>query len=141
MAIPVTPPSKKPFGNKKALSPILARTIPRAICPYSEKKLYAFECFKVWFYLVKSYKTKTVSLMFSHKKSSRISRGCRLIVLIILKNNFFFLQWFPDACFLLMWSFFQYILSLSCKILFKCSTYFYHLNVVSCFVDFQYRSF
>ena len=31
IAIPVTPPSKKPFGSKKALRPMLAKTIPRHI--------------------------------------------------------------------------------------------------------------
>ena len=30
-AIPVTPPSIKPLGNKKAFKPILARIIPSAI--------------------------------------------------------------------------------------------------------------
>ena len=56
--MPATPPSKKPFGNKKVLSPILASTIPKAICPYSEKKLHVFECFKLRFYVVKVTKPK-----------------------------------------------------------------------------------
>ena len=36
IAIPVTPPSRNPFGNKKALRPILANMIPMAIWKYSE---------------------------------------------------------------------------------------------------------
>ena len=31
IAIPVAPPSKKPFGSKNIFNPILARRIPNAI--------------------------------------------------------------------------------------------------------------
>lgn len=46
-AIPVTPPSKKPLGSKNALSPILARTIPKAIWRYSEISLKVFVFFNL----------------------------------------------------------------------------------------------
>ena len=37
IAIPVTPPSKKPFGSKKAFNPTLDKKIAKAICKNSEK--------------------------------------------------------------------------------------------------------
>ena len=45
-AIPVTPPSKNPLGSKKAFKPILAKTIPSAICAYSDRDFMSLLLFE-----------------------------------------------------------------------------------------------
>ena len=44
-AMPVTPPSRKPFGSKKAFRPILANKMPTPICEYSNITFLIFKLF------------------------------------------------------------------------------------------------